>query len=183
MRIIAGKFRGLKLISQKGQNTRPTSDLVKESLFNIIQEHLPCGKVLDLFAGSGALGLEAISRGAEFCVFVENDKAAASIIRQNAEPLKLGASDFRIVQHDSLSYIKSTKDKFDIIFLDPPYNKGYLSKSLENIREYGILTPGGILVIERESSGEEIDVSGFEVVKEKTYGRIRIMVLRGCPPL
>jgi 16S rRNA (guanine(966)-N(2))-methyltransferase RsmD len=151
---------------------------VKESIFNIIQGNFPCGKALDLFAGSGALGLEAISRGAEFCVFVEDDRTAADIIRKNAEHLKLDAATFKLVQCDYSAYIKSAKEKFDIIFLDPPYGKGYLSKVLNAIRLNEILASGGVLVIEREIDGEEIDFAGFEVVTEKKYGRILITICK-----
>jgi len=178
MRIISGKFRGAKLLSLKGEFTRPTSDNVKESIFNIIQGHFPAGNVLDLFAGSGALGLEALSRGAEKVVFVENSKAAIDIIRKNAEHLKLEQAEFSIILRDYLTYIKATMDKFDMIFLDPPYNKGYLSKAAEAIHEYGILSPDGILVVESEFGGESAELLNFEVVTIKKYGRIQISVLR-----
>ena len=179
MRVIAGKFRGAKLFSLKGDATRPTADMVKESMFNIIQSHFPCGCVLDLFAGSGGLGFEAISRGAEFCVFVENNRQAVNIIRKNAEHLKLSSSEYKIEPRDFMVYIKSTTEKFDVIFLDPPYNQGYLSKAINIIRDNNILTDNGILVIESEVDGEEIGFDGFEVKTEKKYGRILITVLRG----
>jgi len=178
MRIIAGKFRGVTLSALKGNATRPTSDMVKESMFNVIQGYFPCENILDLFAGSGALGFEAISRGAERCVFVENSGQAVNIIRKNAEHLKLAATKFEIHQCDFMSYIKHVNRKFDVIFLDPPYNKGYLAKAILAIWESGILEDDGILVIESEVDGEEVDVEGFEVVKEKKYGRVKITVLK-----
>jgi len=177
MRIIAGNFRGIKLDSLNGVATRPTSDYVKESIFNIIQNRFPCGKTLDLFAGSGALGLEALSRGAEFAVFVDCNRAAIDVILKNAR--KLNTENFSITQRDYLKYIKSASDKFDIIFLDPPYNKGYLTLAAEAIRECEILSPGGILVIESEVNGENVDFDGFEIITIKTYGRIQISILRG----
>jgi len=179
MRVIAGKFRGLTLETLKSQATRPTTDLVKESLFNIIQGYFPSGKVLDLFAGSGALGFEALSRGAEHCVFVENSGQAVQIIRKNAERLKLDKSEFNIVNRDSEAYIKSANIQFDVIFLDPPYNKRYLVKVIDIIRENGLLTAVGILAVETEVGGEEIAFDGFEIVKQKRYGRVLITILRG----
>ena len=178
MRIIAGKFRGLKLESLAGVATRPTGDHIKESIFNIIQSHLPCGKVLDLFAGSGSLGLEALSRGAEFAVLVDNNRAAVDVIRRNAARLKLETADVSVVSRDYLSYIKSSIDKFDIIFLDPPYGRGYLAKAVEAIRDCGILAYDGILVIESEVGGESVEFEGFEAIKTKEYGRILVNVLR-----
>jgi len=179
MRVVAGKFRGARLFALKGNSTRPTTDLVKESLFNVIQGYFPCENVLDLFAGSGALGFEALSRGAEHCVFVENNRAAIDVIRKNAAHLKLATSNFEIKQQDFAVYIKSLKEKFDVIFLDPPYNKDYLSKAVFAIQENKILADGGILVVESEIGGEEINFAGFEVVKEKQYGRVQISILRG----
>ena len=178
MRIISGKFRGAKLLSLKGQSTRPTSDIVKESIFNVIQGHFPCGAVLDLFAGSGALGLESLSRGANCSVFVENSNAAIDIIRKNVAHLKLEPSDFSIVRSDYLTYIKSLNNKFDIIFLDPPYNQGFLTKAIEAIHKHGILADNGILVIESEVGGEDIEVADFEVVTTKKYGRIQVTILQ-----
>ena len=179
MRIISGKFRGAKLLSLKGQSTRPTSDNVKESIFNVIQGHFPCSAVLDLFAGSGALGLESLSRGTDYAVFVENGNAAIDIIRKNAAHVKLESSNFSVVRSDYLTYIKSANDKFDIIFLDPPYNQGYLSKAVEAIHKHRILADNGILVIESEVGGEDVEFANFEVVTTKKYGRIQITVLRG----
>ena len=176
MRIIAGKFRGTKLLSLEGQATRPTSDNVKESIFNIIQEYFPCDKVLDLFAGSGALGLEALSRGAEKVIFVDSNKPALDIIRKNVE--KLQTPNISILQRDYLQYIKSATDKFDVIFLDPPYNKGYLKSAVEAIEQNELLSPDGILVIESEVDGENVDFDGFEVVTVKKYGKTQITILK-----
>ncbi|MCL2838952.1 MAG: 16S rRNA (guanine(966)-N(2))-methyltransferase RsmD [Oscillospiraceae bacterium] len=178
MRIISGKFRGAKLLSLKGQATRPTSDNVKESVFNVIQSHFPCGAVLDLFAGSGALGLESLSRGADYAVFVENSSAAMDIISKNAAYVKLEPSKFSVVRSDYLTYIKSANNKFDIIFLDPPYNQGCLSKAVEAIHKHEILADNGILVIESEVGGEDVEFLGFEAITTKKYGRIQISILQ-----
>jgi len=179
MRVIAGKFRGIKLDSLKGQATRPTTDLVKESMFNIVQEHFPCERVLDLFAGSGALGFESLSRGAESCIFIEMNRQAVQIIRKNAGYLKLEKQEYEVIQRDFEVYIKNENGKFDVIFLDPPYGKGYLNKAVYGIRANGLLATDGILIIESEVGGEEIDFDGFEILKEKKYGRILVTVLRG----
>ena len=178
MRVITGKARGRKLKEPNDNKIRPTTDMVKESVFNIIQAYLPCGVVLDLFAGSGALGLEALSRGAERAVFVDNNAAAVDVIRKNAANLKLDCSEISIVKRDFITYMQTAADKFDIIFLDPPYNMGYLGKATDAIREHKILQDNGILVVESEVGGEDIDFAGFEVVTQKKYGRIQITILR-----
>ncbi len=176
MRVIAGIRRGLKLKAPDGINTRPTTDRVKESVFNIIQSHLPAGQVLDLFAGSGALGIEALSRQCESCVFVENSRDAYSLVEYNLNLSKL-SDRARLVFMDSVSYLKSALEPFDIIFLDPPYNKGFLTPVLQIISEKNLLTDTGIIVVETEKGGETIDNSGFKIIREATYGKTVITVL------
>ena len=124
MRIISGKRRGYKLTPPIGDGARPTTDRVKESLFNIIQTRLPCKNVLDLFAGSGALGIEALSRGAERAVFVESDRRTCELIDKNLTGATLsGGAEIKRMQ--AREYLDICDIKFDIIFLDPPYNKGF----------------------------------------------------------
>jgi len=111
-------------------------------------------------------------------VLVDNNRAAVDVIRRNAARLKLETADVSVVSRDYLSYIKSSIDKFDIIFLDPPYGRGYLAKAVEAIRDCGILAYDGILVIESEVGGESVEFEGFEAIKTKEYGRILVNVLR-----
>lgn len=133
MRIIAGAFRGRRLHAPRDQRIRPTIDRVREAIFNIIASEVPEAKVLDLFAGTGAMGLEALSRGAAFCVFVDQNAEAARIIRDNIE--LCGASErSRVIQDSAVSAIRRLASKgelFDLIFMDPPYAKGYIRQTLE----------------------------------------------------
>ncbi len=177
MRVISGSARGRKLIALPGLDTRPTTDRVKESVFNIIMPYLPAGKVLDLFSGSGALGIEALSRGTDSCVFVEKEKAALDITVKNTELARV-ADRAKCVLSDALTFLERTSDKFDIIFLDPPYNTGLLTKTTEKIAERGLLSDGGIIVAESEYMGEEPDVGKFDVVKQAKYGKTVIFVLK-----
>ena len=176
MRVISGIRRGLKLKAPDGINTRPTTDRVKESVFNIIQTHLPANKVLDLFSGSGALGIEALSRGSENCVFVEKVREAYSITEYNLNLSKL-SDKARLLFMDSVSYLKSACESFDIIFLDPPYNKGFISPVLSLISERGLLADKGIIVVETEKGGEEATHPDFKTIREATYGKTVINVL------
>ena len=122
MRVISGKARGTSLYSLEGNHTRPTTDRVKESMFSIINFHIPDGVVLDLFAGSGALGIEALSRGARKCYFIENSHSAADIVKKNIEKTSLKENSVLKVV-DYKSFLNSANEKFDVILLDPPYNK------------------------------------------------------------
>ncbi len=176
MRVISGIRRGLKLKAPDGINTRPTTDRVKESVFNIIQAHLPADKVLDLFSGSGALGIEALSRGSESCVFVESGREAYSITEYNLNLSKL-SDKARLLFMDSVSYLKSACESFDIIFLDPPYNKGYISTVLQLISERNLLSDDGIIVVETEKGGEAATHPDFKTIREATYGKTVINVL------
>ncbi len=176
MRIIAGIRKGLKLKAPEGLDTRPTTDRVKESVFNIVQTHFPCESALDLFAGSGALGIEAISRRCTHCTFVEFDKTAAGLVRHN-----IGLAGFeesaKIVLSDYLAFLDSCKGQFDIIFMDPPYNKGYIAPALDKISKRGLIGEG-IIVIETEKDGETAEHPDFKVVRQAIYGKTVITVLK-----
>lgn len=179
MRVIAGIRKGLKLKAPDGTDTRPTTDRVKESLFNIIQRFLPSEMVLDLFAGSAALGIEALSRRCEKCVFVENGRDAYAIAKHN-----ISAAGFenkaKLVRCDSLEFIKAgcgEKSGFDIIFLDPPYNKGLIYPVLDTISQNRLLRDGGIITVETEKDGESPEHPDFEVVRQAVYGKTVITVL------
>jgi len=148
MRVITGKARGVVLKTPDGQATRPTTDRVKEALFSILQFELAGKRVLDLFGGTGQLGIEAVSRGAKHAVFVDESEAACRLIRENLKRTRL-EQDASVIRSDYMSYLVKCREKFDIILLDPPYAEEYLENSLKIITEIDILQSGGIIVTER----------------------------------
>lgn len=164
MRIISGKYRGRKIKGYDILGTRPTMDRVKESIFGIIQGYVKGSTVLDLFAGSGSLGLEAISNGARRLVLVDNNKKVTDVLKEN---IKSFDDDIDIITIDYKKYLKTTLDKFDIIFLDPPYRAGLLNKALKVIEERNLLNDGGIVICEFENINVE---TNFLLFKEKKYG-------------
>lgn len=149
MRIVAGRFRGLKLAEFSAEGVRPTSDRVKESLFDILGAKTAGATVLDLFCGSGNLGIEAISRGAEYVCFNDNSAASIEILKKNLAKLK-GAANYSVSCRDYLLRLSSAREKFDIIFLDPPYALDYGEPALKLIAELGLLKQGGVAVYERD---------------------------------
>lgn len=177
MRVISGIRRGLKLKCIEGETTRPTTDRVKESVFNIIQTHLPAENVLDLFAGSGALGIEALSRHSTHCVFVEQNKQAFSCIKQNLENAKL-LDSATLVLKEANTFLATCSSRFDIIFLDPPYNKGMLFPVFDLISKNELLKDDGIIVVETERDGENAEHSDFQVVRRATYGKTTVTILK-----
>lgn len=176
MRVIAGEARGRKLSSLEGEQTRPTTDRVKESVFNIVMPYIRGANALDLFAGSGALGIEAISRGAAWCTFVEKSREALSIIRKNLEDTKL-KERATVTMQDALSFLENAEKSYDLIFLDPPYDGGFYEPVLETISKRGLLQKDGILVLEKRASASPGIPEAMTVLKERTYGKITIMVL------
>lgn len=176
MRVISGQARGLKLIAPEGLATRPTTDRVKESMFNIISAHLPCENILDLFSGSGALGIEALSRGAKYGVFTETDRAALKILNQNLERSRQ-AQKAEVFAGDAFTYLERTNKKFDIIFLDPPYNQGILTRAVAEIAQKDLLGEKGILVCEGEVGGEAPTSEYFKILKSAKYGKTMVYIL------
>lgn len=177
MRVITGSARGRKLSAPPGTETRPTTDRVKESMFNIISRFLPCERVLDLFAGSAALGIEALSRGCGHAVFVENDARAFAAAKQNLAAARL---DMRgeIVNTSAFSYLERTSESFELVFLDPPYNTGMLTKAVEELKKRSLVSRGGIVVAESEVGGEEPPEVGFEIIKRAKYGKTMVFILQ-----
>jgi len=174
MRVITGTARGRKLKELPGLDTRPTTDKVKESIFNIVQFDIEGRRVLDLFGGTGQLGIEALSRGAERATFVELNRAAAGVIRENLS--HCGFSDrARVVQGDALAFLASCRETFALAFLDPPYHAGLLEKSLEAIAAIDIMAENGIIVCE-SAAGQELPVlsAPYEKGREYRYGKIKI---------
>ncbi|MCC8169074.1 MAG: 16S rRNA (guanine(966)-N(2))-methyltransferase RsmD [Oscillospiraceae bacterium] len=175
MRIISGIRYGHKLIEFKGDDIRPTTDRVKESVFNIIQSHVIDADVLDMFSGSGALSFEAISRGANRAVCIDKDKRSVEVIRKNAQDLDF-TDKCEIINASCFDYMARTDEKFDIIFLDPPYNKGFIEPVLEGIVENELLRDGGIVVLESDNTDYHREIRGLELLKQHRYGRTYITV-------
>lgn len=175
MRVITGTARGARLKTLEGLDTRPTTDKVKESVFNIIQFDVPGRAVLDLFAGSGQMAIEALSRGAASAVLVDSNRAAVKVICENLQKTRL--SDLaQVVTGDYQSYLRSCRRQFDVIFLDPPYASDMLENSLKLISEFDILSSGGIIVCERPVDGTLPDFVDWSC-KDYRYGKTVITVL------
>jgi 16S rRNA (guanine966-N2)-methyltransferase len=188
MRIVSGRYRGKVLLTPPGLATRPTSDRARQAIFNIL-EHAPWApalrgaRVIDLFAGSGALGLEALSRGAAFCLFVETDADARGAIRGNAEALGL-FGQVRIHRRDATDLgAKPAADgePFDLAFLDPPYAKGLGEKALAGLAHGGWLKPGAIVVFERGRGEADLASDLVEALDARDYGAARVHFLRYSP--
>ena len=178
MRVITGKARGVQLKTPDGMQTRPTSDRVKEALFSIINFDIPGAKVLDLFGGTGQLGIEALSRDAQSAVFVDQREDACKIIRENLRRTKLEGQG-KVVKCDYLEYLRRCREKFDIIILDPPYAEVFLENALKCITEIDILQSGGIIVTERPL-GKELPCTfdGFTRSKDYKYGQTLLTLYR-----
>jgi len=178
MRVIAGLAKGRPLKVPR-EVSRPTTDRVRESIFGILSEVVPGAKVLDLFSGSGALGIEALSRGAASCVMVEQNRGALKIIAENLK--KTGLEGARVVSGEVSNYLASEKNRYDLIFADPPYADGLRDLAADLVALEGWenwLTEDGFLIIEREASGEVPAVHGLELVQQRDYGRSRIVIYR-----
>lgn len=171
MRVISGSARGHKLKAPEGLNTRPTTDRIKESLFNIIAMDLYECKFLDLFSGSGGMGIEALSRGAEKAVFVDKDRESISIIKDNLKATKLDGKA-QVLNCDitsAISRLGSLGEKFDIIFMDPPYNKGLVETALTYIVKENLLATDGYIIAEQSQEDEIPSISGLVVTRIKDY--------------
>jgi len=178
VRIISGKIRGLKLNSPSGTDTRPTLDRVKEAIFSMLTPYLNDAVVLDLFAGSGALGLESLSRGACKAVLVDSSSDAISCIKSNISAARMENST-DIYKTDALRYLEQCSDCFDIIFLDPPYFAGIYDKVIGIISERNLLSENGLIVVEWDfENGFTNNILPFVVFREKKYGRVGVTVLK-----
>ncbi len=170
MRIISGKYKGRKLKGFDIEGTRPTMDRVKESLFAMIQTKINDAKVLDLFAGSGALGLEALSNGAQKVYLIDKNEEAIKALKYNSQNME----NVHILKVDYKKYLKETNETFDIIFLDPPYKDNLMNKSLKIINERNLLNEGGIIICEYEEGYLETNLT---IWKERKYGSKNIKIL------
>ena len=178
MRVVAGTARGVVLKTPDGMDTRPTADRVKEAMFSIIQFNIPFTKVLDLFGGTGQLGIEALSRGADSAVFVDKSTAACGVIKENIKRTKF-ENKAKVVCSDYINYLKTASEKFDIILLDPPYAEVFLENALKIITEIDILQYNGIIVTERPSGKElSCEFPGFSRSKDYRYGNTVVTLFR-----
>lgn len=172
MRIIAGKRKGLLIKTIDGDSTRPTRDMVREALFSILTGRIIDCKFLDLFAGSGAIGIEALSRGAKECYFSDINAQCIRVIKEN-----IGKAQFTNESHiynlDYKQVLKKLRgNKFDIIFIDPPYNKGMGVDSINLISEYNLLSDDGVVILETDTNEEVPEKIGeLEIYNNKRYGR------------
>lgn len=174
MRVITGTCRGRRLLEPVGRDVRPTTDQVKEAMFNIVQFHVEGANVLDLFAGTGQLGIEALSRGAKSCTFVDASRDSIRLTEENLRRCDLKA---RVLCCDSLSFLK-TGEKFDLIFLDPPYGTGLDGKAMEGVKEFDILSKGGIMICETRSDADLPEFPAeFGSVRTYRYGKIKLTVV------
>lgn len=173
MRVITGTARGRRLGELPGMETRPTTDRVKEGMFNIIQFDIEGRRVLDLFGGTGQLGIECLSRGAAECVFVDQRKDAVKLIRDNLRVT--GFTDkAKVVQGDSIGYLSTVRQPFHLVFLDPPYDSGLLESALKKLAAIDILTDNGIIICESRAEAQLPDLPApFVKSKDYRYGKIK----------
>lgn len=174
MRIISGRYKGTTIPSPKEEIVKPTLDRVKENTFNIIQFDIVDSVCLDLFCGSGALGLECLSRGARHVDFVDNNKANISALKKLVEKLKITNCTLNTLDYyEALKQFKDENKLFDIIFLDPPYESGLAETALQKIFKFDLLSPGGVIIWEHPATNESHKFSS-KVTTKKTYGKIQI---------
>ncbi|WP_312137004.1 16S rRNA (guanine(966)-N(2))-methyltransferase RsmD [Brevundimonas sp. BH3] len=189
MRIVAGSLKGRAIVAPEGQGTRPTSDRARQAIFNVLEhaawaeDVLDGARVIDLYAGSGALGYEAISRGGAFCLFVETDDGARGAIRENMDAYGLFGRT-RVHRRSAIDLGPrpgSAGEAFTLAFLDPPYGKGLGEQTLQKLLEGNWLAPDAVVVYERGSDEPEIDTPGYERMDARDYGAARVLFLKVAP--
>jgi 16S rRNA (guanine966-N2)-methyltransferase len=182
MRIVGGRLRGRNLVAPSSRDIRPTADRLRESLFNILVhaygDPITGARVLDLFAGTGALGMESISRGAAFALFVDNGAEARALLRSNVEALGLGGVT-KIFRRDATELgAAHPLEPFSLVFLDPPYSNGLAEKALSSLRDGGWLVPRALLVVEEAKAAEFKTPDGFEELERRAYDDTELAFLR-----
>ena len=182
MRVVGGRLKGRNIAAPVSRDIRPTADRLRESVFNILvhayENPIDGARVLDLFAGTGALGIEAVSRGAAFTLFVDNGAAARALLRNNVEALALGGAT-KVYRRDATDLGPAHPlEPFSLVFLDPPYGKGLAEKSLASLRDGGWLTPGALLVVEEAEAAGFTAPEGFEELERRAYDDTEFVFLR-----
>lgn len=176
MRVITGEARGRKLMTLEGVDVRPTTDRVKEAIFSIIQFEIEGRKILDLFAGSGQLGIEALSRGARSATFIDKNKDSVAVVNENLKSTGLDKNAL-VKNVDSVSFLKTSRDFYDIVFLDPPYGSGVIGEALPLLSDR--ISQGGVVVCETSAREElPLEIGRFSIYREYKYGKIKITVYR-----
>ena len=178
MRIISGKYRGKEVFGYQLEGTRPTQDRIKESVFAMIQNEVRDAKVLDLFAGTGNLGLEALSNGARHCTFVDNNQKAVQTIKKNIHNLNIPTDQHKVILSDYQAFLNQDKESYDVIFLDPPYRYTVLPELLNDLVTKGKITSGGIVVCEYEQGNLIESVHNLVQIKDRKYGYKRITIYK-----
>ena len=180
MRVISGLLKGRKIEGYDIEGTRPTMDRVKESVFGSIQDYVRGAYVLDLFAGSGNLGIEAISNGCKYCYFIDNNSKCIDIINKNINNfnIKDRTKVLNMDYNKAIKYFNSNNILFDIVFIDPPYDYNNINKCIRKILEYNILNPNGLLILEFRNDKIDIDENIFKIKKNKRYGDKFIYILQ-----
>ncbi len=181
MRVISGTAKGRKLLAPIGDNTRPTTDRIKETLFNIIAPLISGSKFLDIFSGSGAIGIEALSRGADFACFIENEKNAVKLIKNNLTNTNLSEKS-RVLNLDfrtALNNLGSLDEKFNIIFLDPPYFADFANDALSLIVNNQLLARDGSVIVEQSSKESLPNTRGLEIYRQRDFGTTTMLFLSG----
>ena len=174
MRVIGGQYRSRVLAEFAGENVRPTSDRAREALFNILRDKVYGCKFLDLFCGTGAMGIEALSRGAKFVLFNDKAKESVDLAKKNLQNLKI-ENGFKVERSDALLLLENPPEKFDIIYIDPPYASDLGVKALGLVKN--ALADDGVVVVEDEKPFEG-KVEGLTVVDERKYGRVRLTLFK-----
>ena len=175
IRVISGSRRGSVLTCPETESLRPTTDRVKENIFNLLQFQVAGRKVLDLFAGSGAMGIEALSRGADYCVFCDGAKEAVAAVKANLKKTSMEDKS-RVVLSDFESFLGTLNEKFSLVFLDPPYHKGYIKKTIDKLISKNLLSSDAIIVAETDGDEEPGEYEGLAVKTTRQYGRVKVTV-------
>jgi 16S rRNA (guanine966-N2)-methyltransferase len=182
MRVVGGRLRGRNLAAPSSRDIRPTADRLRESVFNILihayDDPIEGARVLDLFAGTGALGIEAVSRGAKFTLFVDNGAEARALLRNNVESLGLGGVT-KVYRRDATDLGPAHPvEPFSLVFLDPPYGRGLAEKALASLRDGGWVTPGALVVVEEAKGAGLVAPPGFEELERRAYDDTEFVFLR-----
>ncbi len=183
LRVISGRLKGKRLFSVKGRSLRPTSDRVREAIFDILQGQIAGRKVLDLFAGTGALGIEALSRGASSAVFVENSPASLSALQRNLVECRLqdSASVLNKEVLSGIRFLEMQRVTFDLVFLDPPYGRGLTRKTLEAVAQSSVIDRETLMIAEHSSQEDIEEIPHLEITDQRKYGGTRVSFLLRKP--